>query len=567
MTSWSLVSVVRGRLTGDDRERGSLPFLALVMIVCASLGAVLLTTVVSQASTSRFDETRVHSLDAAQAGIDHVLALIRSAVSADDATLGDAGALPCGGWDDVRADSSDTSTFTASVAYYRVNPAALDDAARASQKMICASSGGPFDRASNSRAPKFALIVSFGRDNSRAGSGASKGRRVETVYNFQTNDVNISGGQIRVYGSDSCMDAGDAPAVGTAVTLQPCINSTPPPEKQVWSYRSDLSIELVSSAVAVSGQPVGPGLCIDSSSLAADVPDQAAGQPLVLNRCGVADPNPRDKTATSVCPAGTTPGEYASKNPGRSCANSPWHQRWSVDDNAHLRGSRMDQGDVNGLCIDAPAPGAGLFLQGCAGGTTDGRQTWVPADTAGAGAAGAGNEQLVNYAQFATCLDVTGQNVSASYLILYTCKQNPRLGAVRWNQRFVPSPALDRGPTLTKLTTTVNGTTYCLRSPLTAGGYPVLSSTCPSTPVGEFGWTVAQRYQSGGPDTPELAYGDRYTIKDSVGRCLSLGARSDRHSSFYYKAVTGTCTGSTSQKWNADPSSLKANLTNTRETG
>ena len=82
------------------------------------------------------------------------------------------------------------------------------------------------------------------------------------------------------------------------------------------------------------------------------------------------------------------------------------------------------------------------MLASCAGSVTDTAQTWVPSPTAGAGMAGAGNSQLVNYRQFATCLDVTGQDPTSAFLILYTCKQNPNPANVAWNQKFTPSPAL-----------------------------------------------------------------------------------------------------------------------------
>ena len=49
----------------------------------------------------------------------------------------------------------------------------------------------------------------------------------------------------------------------------------------------------------------------------------------------------------------------------------------------------------------------------------------MPSPTTGAGMAGPTYGQLVNYGQFATCIDVTGQNPDSSYLILYSCKQNP----------------------------------------------------------------------------------------------------------------------------------------------
>ena len=443
----------------------------------------------------------------------------------------------------------------------------MNDTARATNKMICSASAGPYDPSAKTRTPRFAVITSTGVDNSVNGNGTSKGRTVETTYVFQTNDVNISGGQIRIFPTSGsaanwCMDAGSNPAVGTAVSLQPCSTSNPPAAQQVFSYRSDLSIELVSSSA-----PPAAGLCLDT----ADPTTHAAGRAIVLKRCAVADESVAQPSATFVCPAGYTPSTYSAAFPGRTCAVSPYSQQWSVDDNAHLRGALQDQSNTDGYCIDVASQAAGiaLLLQSCTGGTTDNRQTWIPSPTTGAGMAGAGNKQLVNYYQFATCLDVTGQDVNASYLIAYTCKQNPNPSNVAWNQKFSPSVPLTKAPTVTLLTTTTGGTTYCLRAPLADGGFPVLSSSCPASPTASgadnFRWTVYQRYATAATDATELAYADRYTIKDSSGRCLDLGPNNDLLNGAYYKITTEQCDGSTAQKWNADPSKLKASLTNTRE--
>ena len=379
---------------------------------------------------------------------------------------------------------------------------------------------------------------------------------------FKTNDVNISGGQIHIFPPTTsansttplfCMDAGANPAAGLPVYLQPCSTSSPPLAQQVWSYRTDLSIELVEST-----QNNGTGLCIDTGSAPTA---HNAGDPILLEPCKVAD--------ASVCPAGATAGT-------NGCAISPWNQQWSVDDSSHLEGATTNQTNIDGYCINVAAQTAGtaLNLASCAGGVTDTAQTWVLSPTTGTGMAGAGNNQLVNFRQFATCLDVTGQSVSASFMILYNCKQNPDPSKVAWNQKFIPSPALGAGPTKTLLTTTSGGTTYCLHSPGTSGGYPVLSTPCPasvSTASAGFVWTVSQRYTDS-TQTTELPYAQKYTIKDDTvtspagGLCLGLSPNSDLYDGQYYKGIVTPCDGSTSQKWNADASLGASALTNIHET-
>ena len=520
-----------------------MPMLMLVIIASLALGGILMTTMLDQAHATRFAQSRVHDLDAAQAGLDVMLGQVRAATTSGG--VGDDSKLPCGVVQGS-TDDAGTGSYTATITYYLGNPAAQN-----AVSMQC-TSAGPYDPASASRTPRYAVITSTGTDQLRT-SGGSKGRTLEATYAFQTNDVNLVGGQIRIFpagGAQYCMDAGTSPTVGTPVLLRPCSTSNPPADQQVWAYRPDLSIELVASALTATP------LCIDTTST-----PHAAGLPIVLKQCSVAD--------ASVCPAGQTPTSYAAANPGKTCAISTWRQQWSVDNAAHLEGALSDDSDIDHYCINAAAQtsGTALALASCAGSVTDTAQTWVPSPTTGAGLAGAGNQQLVNYRQFAMCLDITGTNVSSPFEILYTCKQNPNPAKVLWNQKFTPSPALAAGPTRTLLTTTASGVTYCLKSPRAVGGYPVLATPCPagvSSAGPGFVWTVSQRYTDS-TMTRELRYADKYTIKDDSGLCLGIGANNDLYNGVYSKAVVVTCDGSTGQKWNADPSLDAATVTNLHE--
>jgi hypothetical protein len=471
--------------------------------------------------------------------------------------------------------------------------------------MTCTGAGPYYSNNGRAtRTPHFALINSIGCDGplntsntgcANTSNSVSAGRTISTTYVFKTNDLDISGGEIMLYpaGSDHyCMDAGSSPDTGTEVMLQKCSTTTPPSPAQVWEYRQDLSIELVSSATTTNP------LCLDTG---ASPTAHHKDDPIVLEPCEVSDTTTRCPSGVSpqqyaashpgqtcvaspMCPAGVTPQQYKNDpvNQGNTCSVSPWNQQWSVDDNGHLQGAKKDQSNLDGYCIDAAtqAPVA-LTLQKCAGSTTDTRQVWVPSATTGAGMAGAGNEQLVNYQRFATCLDVTGQNPTASFLILYSCKQNPDATQVKWNQKFVPTPALGTAPTRTLLkvqtdaTASTPNTTYCLRSPDTIGGYPTLSRPCPASiataPPG-FVWTVSQEFADAS-GTVELPYANRYTIKDDTPAggggplCLSPGSNDDLWVGQYYKAVVTRCDGGTEQKWNASPSLIAATLTDTHETG
>jgi hypothetical protein len=548
MTLRCLIPMFRGSRLRDDE--GSMALALLAVVITMLVGGLMLPMLVTQDRSSRFDTTRVHSLDSAQTGIDVVLGQIRAATRTDrnGNVWGDAGSLPCGpisgsaNGTSGGGDAASAGTYSVSIAYYTADPSTAS-------KMLCAPGYGPYDPTTQSRTPRFARISSTGTDGP-PGNGGSAGRTVVTTYVFQTDDANIPGGIIRLFPDSSggkwCMDAGSAtPAANTPVQLATCSSSTPPAAQQVFAYRQDLSIQLVSSVT--DANPAG--MCLDTAST-----PHAAGVGIVLKTCAVAD--------VTRCSDIT--------------ACSPWNQQWSVNDNAHIEGAKSDRSDPtkqfkDGFCIDAASQSAvPLTLQPCAGSTQDSRQTWIPSPTTGAGMAGATYGQEVDFGQFGTCLDVTGQNPDSTYLIMYTCKQDPNPAQVTWNQVFKPSPALGTGPTHVLLKTIDNNggggypnpTTFCLLSPGTAGGYVRVVTPCPASPTGLYDWTVYTLQDGSGNDLP---YKEKYQIVDSTGLCLAPGPNGDLYLGQYLKVVTAQCDGSTAQKWNANPSLDAARLTNSHE--
>jgi hypothetical protein len=545
-----IASAVRLR-AGDDR--GSIMFAFLAIVIAGALGAMMLPSLITQDQSTHFDASRVRALHAAQAGVNVVLGEFRAATRTDSNGLvwGDDKGLPCYPKDKplVGSGAEPNSRYSVWLEYWIGDPTA----AGSTKMSICAPGYGPYDPTSGTRTPGYARVYSTGTDQT-GGQQSSHGRTIVTTYRFKSDDINISGGTIRIFPDTSgnfwCMDAGSAtPAAGTTIVLRACSTSNPPAPQQVFAYRNDLSIQLVSSVTATNAN----GLCLDTPNSPGTV--HVAGQALVLKTCAIVDPT----KCTSV----------------RTC--SPWQQQWSVDDNAHLEGAKPDKSNIDGLCINVATQGDGipLALLACAGSVTDTKQTWVPSPTAGAGMAGASNSQLVNYKQFATCLDVTGQDPNSSFLIMYTCKQNPDPTKVAWNQKFTPSPALSPGPTKVLLKTTYsNGTVYCLTSPMSLNGYVRVTTPCPlnvSTAPRQYVWTVSQVRDATG--TNDLAYADKYTVVDSsngpdapTGRCLGPGPNSDLLNGQYYKVLTEDCDGTTGQKWNADPSLDDSQLLNTYET-
>lgn len=551
----TLIDRARSRVSGRGNDRGSIAMVLLVTVIGITLSAIMIPLVITQDHTTRFDSTRSDSLNAAQTGIQVAVGQIRNAVGSGG--VGDDARLPCGTIKGT-VTSGSTASYYAQIIYYESDPIVNPT----TQAMACAPGNGPFDYATQLRTPRFACIISTGTVQnapvpqassscaSAVGSyasgnvnGTSKGRTLVTTYVFTTNDTNFAGGEIRIFPNSSgnlyCMDAGSAnPAVGTAVKLQPCSTSTPPAAEQTWAYRSDRSIQLLSSVA-----PPSNGLCIWAVS------PHVTGSSVTLHSCA-------------------------------ALGSAPVDQQWNVDDNAHLRGDNPDgtntDGPPGGYCINVTGQGADvpLTIQPCAGSTSDTSQTWVPQPSVGPGAAGASAKNLVDFKFFGSCLDVTGQNVSSTFLILYTCKQNPTPANLTFNQLFRPSPALASDTTQRPVTvewiTTTGGVNYCLKSPQVAGGYPIVR-TCPATTPSApspYLWTTYRTKKSDGTD---LGYDQRYTIVDSASAgttqplCLGPGANSDLYLGVYLKVTIAVCDGSTGQKWNADPSTGKSALQNTHE--
>jgi hypothetical protein len=473
-------------------------------IMGMALAALMVPMITTQAHTTRSDTSRVHALDAAQTGVNVMLGELRAAQVGG---VGTSALLPCGSTSGV-VNGVGSASYAVSIDYYMADPVTLTG----TPKMRCLDGYGTYDPVTDNFTPKFARIISVGNDGT-VGNGNTVGRTLATTYVFRTTNTNIPGGRIRIYPALStspelCVDAGSAaPSAGTLVRLQPC--ASPPLPQQILAYRSDLTLQLLSSVTAT--YPLG--LCLDTA------PPPTAGQSVVLGACA-------------------------------ALGAPPYTQQWSFNDSGGYTASVATSaatGVLSSQCLSAPSQTAGVqvTLAACSlGGTSSPTQAWIPAPAVGAGAAQA--PQLINYYEFGRCVDVTGQDVLAGHLIDYPCKQNPFPGAVAWNQKFTtPSiAALATSGTGQIYTTPTSGsgtgTRYCLTSPGAAGGY-VTVLPCSGTNARQV-WTV---YNGISP----LPYSTKYTIVDNGSRCLGITTPvlSEQWSSIDVDA----CTGETGQKWNA----------------
>ena len=487
--------------------------LLLVMLIGMLVGALLVPMIITQDRATKFSTSRVHALDAAQSGIDNVLGQIRGAV--DSSGVGTPTGLPCGPVAGP-VNAAGLAAYSVTISYYVKDPIANPT----TPKMICSDNYGTYDTASGAFTPSFALLTSTGTDGA-AVNGVTSGRTLTSTYVFKTSNTNIGGGVIRLYPSTSsaqqlCMDAGSAtpPVTGATntLTLQACSTTSPPLAQQVFVYRQDLTIQLLSSITSTN--PLG--LCLDTNGA------PTSSHNVTLTKC--------------------------------EAVGSPvYTHQWSFDDQGEYQASfstsRTD-GNLSGFCLYSAAQAVNqiLTVNTCDGLTTSTRTAWIPVPSVGAGQAAL--PQWVNYQEFGRCLDVTGQDVSADHLIAYPCKQNPYPSAVTWNQKFSTS---SRGTGFVQIYTYTNYTNYCLTSTGTLLGQTTVKACDSSNNLQK--WTV----NAGGS---ALAYSDKYIVKDSTGFCLDLKGNID---TVWDALVGNTCNGSLSQKWNADPNLSVPALQNTSE--
>lgn len=549
--SMSLRRALLRRLPARYDDRGSLPLVMLIVVIGTGLAGLLLPMLLQQGRNTNADNYRLHQLNAAESGLDVVLGLVRHAIKSGAASEGDPTQLPCTAAGPMTGTVSGSSAlkYSVKVAYYIDNPAgktgdwllpyASDHPER--HGMICAESGGTWAPPAlyapdGTATPSYLVITSTGND----GHG---GRTIAGTYVVQTTNVSVAGGFIKLYPITSgapvgypstgyCMDAGDAqPPAGRQVVIAVCDTSHTadtdrPPPQQAWAYRSDLSIQLVSSVT-----PQYPnGLCL--SGWTGSSYTNASGKLITLQPC-------------------------------KPLGSAPYYQQFSVNDSGHLEISNTGETDTNGVCIyvqsqtNTNATTKYLRLQGdtsslsCSGGsTTDPAFAWIPSPNAGSGNAGPDNFQLVNFHNFSQCVDVTNQSVSgtnsgAQFLIAYSCKQNPDPSKVAWNQKF---QYLANGT----LVTVSGGTNYCMKTaaPWSAPGTGpyVTVAPCGSCPASACTWTVHHATQSNGDPEP----GNRkYHIVDHNGNCLSITDGNTDVYNQYPKVIVETCDDITTQEWNA----------------
>jgi hypothetical protein len=511
---------VTARRRRDDA--GSLPLAMLLSMVTLSLTVLLTTTSLRIVGATRVETGRDAALQAAQTGLASALANIRAAKDADGNGL--PGNLPCAGAGVPQV----TGTLTGSASRYETTVTYLMQDPTGHNQAWISARGAPCATKLPGLAT-YAFISSVGHDRARAYQ-----RTLFGTYLFKTiMKGNQPGGQIRMWQNAGdryllCVDAGAAPAAGTPVTMQPC--ATQPDgtavDRQKFAYEPNITIALTTA------NPVAypNGLCLDAGS------PQQAGAPVRLQPCG----NP------------TLP-----------------QQQWSFDFASGMIGTD-DGKQINNNClsVDQPdTPGSNIKINDKSGGLGNGNpacdtnypndvQSWNPQPAVGAGGAVLPvTRQVVNYGQFGRCLDVTLEDVTIPYDIVFPCKQAPDPTDRDWNQQWNLPDGVGQ------ITNDTPSGRYCLTQ-LPAGSSPRYIRVTPCQPWAT-GDTITWRVR--GKDTQ--TYDERYRVEGTgayQGYCLTVFP-DDAWGQQGAKVGIAACSGDRLQKWNAEPDANPSGLTNIGE--
>ncbi|WP_129338295.1 RICIN domain-containing protein [Cellulomonas endophytica] len=500
----------------DDAGVAMLTTLVVIMVL-TGLSILVLGMVVAQTVPVQLQRQQTRTVYAAEAGIEAVVAQMRGAAAAADytgAVYGDARGLPCARAGTL-SDSLGDLRYEATVQYFTQDPSTQTAAWRTANALPCSPSYGLTTQ------PTFARIVSAGTavTGPRVGGGVGD-RSMVSVYRFRTTSVNVPGGRIWMKGRTACLRA-DALAPGARITYatsQVC-NAEDQSLTQ-WVYAKDYTIKLAASTF-----PGETPLCI---------------------------------THTSTYSGGATPTSLqACRTDG-----TRWQQLFSWEGGARWVAENSSiTGYATGWCLtsgqssgtESQVVGRSLHVQNACGSNT----VWGsfdPDPSVGAGAASAATKQVVNFLEFGRCFDVTNRDVTWAYMIVYPCKQdpNPSQANLDWNHRwFYDEPAAGQPSVVTTISVLKDNSTsrrYCLSvEPGGVNPHPTLVTPCNPEDARQQ-WT---RYGDTG------ATGTSYIFVDSWGRCIDTGPRYGDYSTL----VAASCTGNTSQKWNAAAQSPTASLT------
>jgi hypothetical protein len=553
---------ILARLANGSQESGVAMLSAILfMIIMAGLGTVIVGTILGQVTPTYNDQKQTQTVYAAQAGMQAALGRFRTATLTDSsgvvqvdattgATIGDPTKLPCSIEGDVDpSGANDGLTYKVTITYYYSDPTFQSSSWQTSpaNQIPCvvgtAGASGSGVQVTSAHPVRYALLSSVGAGPALPGTtDASTGNRaLGAVYQFKATTVNIAGGLINDYndGGAYCLEAAAAMA-GQTISFVPASQCTAANSAlELWSYGSDYEIKLASTTVNAAA-----GLCITGPT-GANATTTTATQNALLEPCIAATPT-----------TGTT----------------RWSQLWSWFGDNTWQGSNPAINALGSYYLSWQGSVSGALLQV----STSESNGFSPSTAVGAGAAGHGNEEIVNYKEFGRCMDIADQQVSEDMLISYPCKQDPTNAGknITWNQKFYYNGGLNEPATTSwvpgsgQLIVNSNTPSGGRAIPATAATMPSSSQYCiitagyPATKPVSGTTVMATPCTTGTQDTEwtrvysAATYGQSYTFTTttSAGVLLCLQPNSGSLYKGWSILNVATCdTTSLAQKWNAPP--------------
>ncbi|HEX4057416.1 MAG TPA: hypothetical protein VHX87_03750 [Galbitalea sp.] len=550
--------MLRSHFEDRNREGGVAMLTAILfIIIMAGVSTIILGVVSAQTIPSYLDQKGTKTVYSAQAGIQAALSIIRSGSTLDTTSgnyYGDPTKMPC----TVTGTSnglSDGNSYSVSIAYFTLDPTGQSASWITTNQLACKT--GTLAQYGTSAyglstTPKYALITSAGTATQIPVVTTQANRSITALYTFQVSTANILGGLIYNNGQTACLQAVKA-ASGQAIAFvaaSSCSSTGTNAALQLWSYTTNWQIALTSTEVG--GVVTTASLCITGPTVSG-----GATQNALLKSCQ------------------------------KSTASARWNQLWSWTGSYTWEGELSDISGPNGNAWLSPPYADGTSPIGKdleVVNATSPIGTMAPSAQVGAGAASYDKDQIVNYAEFGRCTDVTNQpqpDTDAYPMIDYPCKQDPTGGTtnITWNQLWYYCEVGDAGcdttvdPTNQQIYVLYNNSAsskYCLTTPSTTASNP-RPTTPATTAANQFpyfaacatsGALVAQQNWDRvyvGDD-----YLDSYLFVDTYGRCLEANS-SDIFSGDISYITVNSCTGASYQKWNAPPTYTDSTVGGYRE--
>lgn len=533
---------MRPAVRSEDRERGSIVLVMMMLLVITAIAGTLVTSALGGLAFSRSVASRNSALQASLAGGQAALAEIRAANNGNTAANANTivyPELPCS----ILTGSTNASggtTYETKIVYQEQTSSGSLQAVSG-----CTALGPTVDQGDHLAAAYIyscAPVTSCAPDPTQSVTGSDVRRTVMT-YDFKTTSANIPGGLIYGLGTAECLVAvysnGSTAAGGlTLDTTTSCGASSPYAPFEQFQYTATWNLQ-----TSING----------------------------VNYC-VQDPRSSTSSSTPVTLTTTCSGNGA---------------QWGVNDTAQFQDVNSS-GQPGGYCLDNALTNVTTVstietpttMAGCGS-----ANSWQSAPTVGAGGAAptgtsliGPTDQFVNYDEFGRCMDVTNQNPGSSFLIDYTCKQFPDTTSYPiWNQRWCFSSTSTNangsqvgvvytpqvGSTSCAGTYAANEPFYCLQSPLVTAttsstAFVTVTGCDPTaaTPPAALTWTAL-----GGTSSPDTSYtwtdADGYCLEANTANAYNPGtgapapAAQGATNGDWSTIQVDTCNGSFEQKWNA----------------